>query len=220
VKRVKNITKRVIERIQRGFTIVELLIVIVVLGILFLIAIVSYGSINDRVDDIGIKSDLEKVEAMLAQYAARNDGLYPATTSNTSANWKAIDVETDSNCFNGSALEQWVPELVGLPQSTPNTGGQSGVGGSAGCYLYASNGEEYVVSAWNMLSEPSDTSRFYRRLGFRTFQTPTSDQFFTCNENVTGGMNSGYNVDNDYYKHSLTISNIVGCDETPPPGAE
>jgi hypothetical protein len=33
-------------------------------------------------------------------------------------------------------------------------------------------------------------------------------------------MNGGYNVDNDYYKHSFTISNIAGCDETPPPGAE
>jgi prepilin-type N-terminal cleavage/methylation domain-containing protein len=218
--KVKKIAQRIIARIQRGFTIVELLIVLVVLGILFTIAVVSYGSINDRAEDIRIKNDLENVEARLAQYASRNGGQYPATTANTSANWKAIDVETDENCFNGSALEQWIPTFEGLPQSVPNTGDRVGVDGSAGCYLYASNGEEYVLSAWNMLSEPSDTTKLYRRLGFRTFQTATSDQFFTCNDTVTGGMNGGYNVNNDYYKHSLTISNITSCDETPPPGAE
>ncbi|MFZ3009509.1 MAG: prepilin-type N-terminal cleavage/methylation domain-containing protein [Candidatus Microsaccharimonas sp.] len=218
--KVKNIVQRMITRIQRGFTIVELLIVLVVLGILFTITVVSYGSINNRADTIRIKNDLENVEARLAQYATHNNGQYPATTSNTSANWKSVDVETDMNCFNGSALEQWVPTLEGLPQSISSTGAQSGVDGSGGCYLYASNGEEYVLSAWNILSEPSDTTKYYRRLGFRTFQTATSAQFFTCNENVTGGMNGGYDVNNDYYKHSFTISNITDCDETPPPGAE
>lgn len=205
---------------QRGFTIIELLIVIIVLSILVIIGIVSYGSVNSRAIDIRIKNDLANVEARLTRYALKNGGQYPATTANTSANWKAIDVETDANCFNGSALEEWVPTFQDLPQSVSSTGNTVGVGGSAGCYLYASNGDEFVLSAWNILSEPSDETRFYRRLGFRAFQTPTSDQFFTCNDNVTGGMNGGYTIENDYYKHSLTISNITDCDETPPPGAE
>jgi hypothetical protein len=87
-----------------------------------------------------------------------------------------------------------------------------------GCYLYASNGSQYVISAWNVSPVPQ-TSTLYRRLGFRAFQSDSSTQFYTCNDNVVGGANSGYDADKDYYKHSYTISNITSCDETPPPGA-
>jgi hypothetical protein len=93
------------------------------------------------------------------------------------------------------------------------------VGGNAGCYLYASNGAQYVLSAWNMLSSPQSDKPLYRRLGFRAFQTSTSTQFYTCNDNVIGGANGGYDITSDYYKHSYTLSNITDCDETPPPGA-
>lgn len=207
------------QRERYGFTVVEMIIVIAVLGILAGIAVVSYASIDDRADDLRRKNDMLAVQARLEQYALRNSGLYPATTANTTANWRSIDVETDAMCFNGSQLQQWVPGFTDLPQSVPNVGSEAGVDGSAGCYLYASNGQEYVLSAWNMLSEPDTDPRFYRRLGFRTFQTATSTQFYTCNENVTGGQNGGYDAERDYYKHSLTISNITDCDETPPPGA-
>lgn len=204
---------------RAGFTIVEVLIVIAVISILATMVVVAYNTIRSSASTLQRISDLESVDAQLQRYALKNNGSYPATTANTTANWTSVDVETDVNCWNGSALEEWVPGLSELPQSIPNTGSAAGVSGNAGCYLYASNGEEYVLSAWNMLDEPSDETKFYRRLGFRKFQTSTSTQFYTCNDNVTSGQNGGYDAEQDYYKHSLTISNITDCDETPPPGA-
>lgn len=183
------------------------------------IAVLSYRSTQNQAHDLKRRDEIKAVEADLEYYAIHHDGLYPATTANTTANWKTIDVRTDSNCFNGSAQTDWVPNFESLPQSTPNTGSVAGVGGNSGCYLYASNGTHYVLSAWNMLSAPQTDKSLYRRLGFRTFQTPTSTQFYSCNDNVTGGANGAYDAANDYYKYSYTISNITDCDETPPPGA-
>jgi len=205
---------------QRGFTIVELLIAIVVIGILAGIVIVSYSGVQLQAQNLRRKDNLKAVEAQLEDYALHNGGVYPATTANTAANWKTVDVRTDANCFNGSAQADWIPGLDSLPQSTPNTGSASGVNGNAGCYLYASNGTQYVLSAWNMLASPQADSSLYRRLGFRSFQTSTSTQFYSCNDNVIGGANgNSYDITQDYYKHSYTISNITDCNETPPPGA-
>ena len=206
--------------VTNGFTIVELIIVIVIIGILAGIVGVSYNGIQQNALNIRRLDDIDKVASLLALYAKQNNGVYPATTSNPAANWKTVDVRTDSNCFNGSAQSDWIPGVDSLPQSTPNTGSSAGVNGNTGCYLYASNGTEYVLSAWNTSASPSTVTPYYRRLGFRSFQTSTSTQFYSCNDNVIGGTNGNqYNITQDYYKHSYTISNITSCNETPPPGA-
>lgn len=146
------------------------------------------------------------------------NGVYPQTTTSTKANWHAADVYTDDDCTNGSSQADWIPGIIGvtLPQSGENK--PIGADGKTGCYLYVSDGKEYVISAWNMLDNPQTTT-MYRRLGFREFQTDSSTQFYTCNANSVGGATGGYDIAQDYYKHSYTISNITDCDETPPPGA-
>ncbi len=203
-----------------GFTIVELLIAIIVIGILVGVGVVSYNGVQLRAQNLRRQDDIKAVEAKLESYAIRNGGTYPATTNNPASNWKTVDVRTDANCFNGSAQTDWVPGMTSLPQSFPNTGSSAGVDGNPGCYLYASNGEQYVLSAWNMLAAPQAEPPLYRRLGFRSFQTSTSTQFYSCNANVIGGANgTSYSINQDYYKHSYVISNITDCDETPPPGA-
>jgi type II secretory pathway pseudopilin PulG len=203
---------------KKSFTIVELLIVIVVIGILTTITVLSYRDADLRAQDAKRKGDLKSVMTRIELYAIEHDGIFPITTSNTTANWKSIDVRTDDNCFNGSSQADWVPNIGILPQSTPNIGINAGVGGNSGCYIYASNGNEYILSAWNMLSVPQTSTTFYRRQGFRSFQTPTSAQFYSCNENAIGGISMGnYDIDKDYYKHSYTISNVA-CNETPPSG--
>jgi general secretion pathway protein G len=200
----------------KGFTIVELLIVIVIIGILAAIVVASYNGVQNRARNSVRISDIKTAQKLLEAYNAQN-GNYPQTTNNPVSNWKAFDVRTDDNCQNGTSQSDWIPGLsVSLPQSDQSYAG--GVDGINGCYLYVSNGSQYVLSAWNMISSPQTTT-FYRRLGFREFQTPTSTQFYTCNSNTVGGANGTYDSNEDYYKHSYTISNIVNCDETPPPGA-
>jgi prepilin-type N-terminal cleavage/methylation domain-containing protein len=65
------------KRIAQGFTIVELLIVIVVIGILAAITIVTYNGVTVRATNTSRMAELRQWEKLFAQYYALN-GLYPA----------------------------------------------------------------------------------------------------------------------------------------------
>jgi prepilin-type N-terminal cleavage/methylation domain-containing protein len=60
----------------RGFTIVELLIVIVVIAILAAISVVAYNGIQNRANDSAIQNDLKAVAKKLELYRAEA-GVYP-----------------------------------------------------------------------------------------------------------------------------------------------
>jgi prepilin-type N-terminal cleavage/methylation domain-containing protein len=65
---------------QTGFTIVELLIVIVVIGILAAITIVAYNGIQNRANDTAVQADLRNVGAKILEFKTINDAL-PAGNS-------------------------------------------------------------------------------------------------------------------------------------------
>jgi prepilin-type N-terminal cleavage/methylation domain-containing protein len=67
-------------RRSRGFTIVELLIVIVVIGILAAITIVAYNGVQNRANDAVVQSDLENMAKAIQSYGAIN-GDYPDVTN-------------------------------------------------------------------------------------------------------------------------------------------
>ncbi len=63
----------------RGFTIVELLIVITVIGILATIVIVAYGSVQNNARDGAVQSDLRKMADRMEEFRL-GKGAYPAAT--------------------------------------------------------------------------------------------------------------------------------------------
>ena len=191
---------------QTGFTIVELLIVIVVIGILAAITIVAYNGVQARAFNIRVQSDVKNVEKIVEAYKAIN-GSYPSTGSLST-------VYGDSNCTGGTIRSDWVPSVTEkLPQSQAN----SGVLGARGCYMYSSDGTNYIVSAWNGISGGPQNSTMYRRLGYREMSNMNPNAYYCNHTNIGGG--STYNINNDYYKFSYTVSSITSCNETPPAGA-
>lgn len=58
---------------QLGFTIVELLIVIVVIGILAAITVVAYNGIQNRASDTAIQTDLRNIGGKILEFQAIND---------------------------------------------------------------------------------------------------------------------------------------------------
>lgn len=80
---------------NRGFTIVELLIVIVVIGILAALVIVTYNGIQQKARDTERKTDVKALQGQLEAYWA-NTAKYP-TMANVndsafrSANMKGLD---------------------------------------------------------------------------------------------------------------------------------
>lgn len=68
---------------QQGFTIVELLIVVVVIAILAAITIVSYNGITNRANQSAAKSAASTVQKKIEVYQAEN-GRYPITRAELS----------------------------------------------------------------------------------------------------------------------------------------
>lgn len=210
---------RTLTRRQSGFTIVELLIVIVVIGILAAITIVAFNGVQDRAKNSKTQSVLTNIRKQIEAHKALT-GSYPATQSVVMATGGVTStVYVDSGCHiaPGAGMERrsdWVPSIdMALPVST----GETGANDQRGCFMYQSDGTNYLLSAWNMVEGQAQNSTMYRRVGFR--ETSIAQQYYICNHAAIGGVNPSYVANNDRYKFSYTFSNITSCNETPPSGA-
>ena len=67
---------------QTGFTIIELLIVIVVIAILATISIVAYSGIQTRASDSAVRADIRNLAMKVMEYYSLNDE-YPSGTTTT-----------------------------------------------------------------------------------------------------------------------------------------
>lgn len=73
---------------QRGFTIVELLIVVVVIAILAAITIVAYSGIQNRTNDSAVQADLRNFGQKVQEYITLNNTVPLNLTALSSTNMK------------------------------------------------------------------------------------------------------------------------------------
>ena len=81
-----------------GFTIVELLIVVVVIAILAAITIISYNGITSRAYDATVKSDLEGMMKTLELWKVDNGG-YPDPAANTTHNLQDVKLRATKSSY-------------------------------------------------------------------------------------------------------------------------
>lgn len=77
---------------QKGFTIVELLIVVVVIAILAAITIVAYNGISNRAKASAVASMASQVQKKVSLYAAANNDQYPVSLADA-----GVDAATAAN---------------------------------------------------------------------------------------------------------------------------
>lgn len=77
---------------RRGFTIIELLIVIVVIGILAALVITTYNGIQQKARDTERKTDINALHGQLEAYQAQN-GKYPTLADVNSSTWRSTNMK-------------------------------------------------------------------------------------------------------------------------------
>lgn len=77
---------------SRGFTIVELLIVIVVIGILAALVVVTYNGIQQKARDTERKTDINALHGQLEAYQAQN-GKYPTLANVNDATFRSTNMK-------------------------------------------------------------------------------------------------------------------------------
>ena len=75
-----------------GFTIIELLIVIIVIGILATLVIVTYNGIQQKARDTKRKTDINAIQGQVEAYYAQN-GKYPTLSNVNDATWRSTNMK-------------------------------------------------------------------------------------------------------------------------------
>lgn len=126
-------TMRLSPQKQNGFTIVELLIVIVVIGILAAITIVAFNGVQQRGRDAQRKSDINSIAKALEVYYL-DKGYFPAAGGSTAINasWSTT-ADSSWQALKDLVVPAYVSSFPSDPTNTPSVFVASG----ANNYSYA-----------------------------------------------------------------------------------
>lgn len=126
---------------QTGFTIVELLIVIVVIGILAAISIVAYNGVQNRANDTAVQSDLTNIAKKIRLFEA-DAGYYPAGSAQLATLGLKVSKSAYTHYFNGTSYYNIV--YCRMPAVNPT---------QFAIVAYGKSGKNFQYSASGQLSE-------------------------------------------------------------------
>jgi len=107
---------------KSGFTLVEMLIVISVLGILGALVVPMYSNASQKTKTSALQSDLHKVRSQIEVYKSQHDDLLPAFSGESSTEFEQrLTSKTDRSGLSGSDYGPYLNKIPKNPYNDFNT---------------------------------------------------------------------------------------------------
>ncbi|MCD6120119.1 type II secretion system protein [bacterium] len=164
----------------RGFTLIEMLVVILIIGILVAIAVPNFTRIKDKAREAEVKANLHNIQLALERYATDNQGVFPPWLygGDFTDSWVA-DQRTWDKLTAGSGVEIGGETTTSVPGWVEVAGAGDGdalvMGGYIRNYTYPenpffarANRDTVDDPLANPVSQRSDSSTSNRDVGGRT----------------------------------------------------
>ncbi|MBN1150277.1 type II secretion system protein [candidate division WOR-3 bacterium] len=94
---------------KKGFSLIELMVVVVIIGILAAIAIPNFIRLRDRAKESEVKANAHTVQLVAEEYSTKYDGLYPGGLAAVDAGAIPANMK---NPFTGNTADAWVDGAV------------------------------------------------------------------------------------------------------------
>ena len=114
------VRKNFLQERERGFTIIEVVLVLAVAGLIFLMIFLALPALQRSQRDTQRKSDIANLKAAITQYRTNNKGQLPAWTGNRS---NYIYNASDSNTDLGFLNNYWRPTMYDNIEIMPTNHG-------------------------------------------------------------------------------------------------
>ncbi len=146
---------------NRAFTLVEILIVVVILGILAALVVPQFANASQSARSSNMKTSLHTIRAQIELYHAHHDSTYP-TLAQLSNAWNVLTSQTDKNGNPGTDFGPYILKMPVNPFENSETVADTAAPGVGWVYDEATHTVYGVISAAKAAEVDLDTTKDVR----------------------------------------------------------